>query len=72
MVWMSGRASRLCRRRPCRWSPSTTARMPGRANAAPNAASLGAQVTLLSVIGSDQAGTTLRERLVAVGVDFSG
>jgi D-beta-D-heptose 7-phosphate kinase/D-beta-D-heptose 1-phosphate adenosyltransferase len=73
-VWMSGRASRLCREAPV---PVVTLynrqEMPGgAANAALNAASLGAQVTLLSVIGSDQAGTTLRERLGAAGVDVSG
>jgi D-beta-D-heptose 7-phosphate kinase / D-beta-D-heptose 1-phosphate adenosyltransferase len=73
-VWMSGRASRLCREAPV---PVVTLddrqELPGgAANAALNAASLGAQVTLLSVIGSDQAGTTLRERLVAAGVDPSG
>ena len=71
-VWMSGRASRLCREAPV---PVVTLddrqELPGgAANAALNAASLGAQVTLLSVIGSDQAGTTLRERLVAAGVDL--
>jgi D-beta-D-heptose 7-phosphate kinase/D-beta-D-heptose 1-phosphate adenosyltransferase len=73
-VWMSGRASRLCREAPV---PVVTLddrqELPGgAANAALNAASLGAQVTLLSVIGSDQAGTTLRERLGAAGVDVSG
>ena len=70
-VWMSGRASRLCREAPV---PVVTLdnrqELPGgAANAALNAASLGAQVTLLSVVGGDQAGTTLRERLGAAGVD---
>jgi D-beta-D-heptose 7-phosphate kinase / D-beta-D-heptose 1-phosphate adenosyltransferase len=70
-VWMSGQASRLCREAPV---PVVTLdnrqELPGgAANAALNAASLGAQVTLLSVIGGDQAGTTLRERLGAAGVD---
>jgi D-beta-D-heptose 7-phosphate kinase/D-beta-D-heptose 1-phosphate adenosyltransferase len=73
-VWMSGRASRLCREAPvpvvtldhCQEVPG------GAANAAVNGASLGARVTLLSVIGGDQAGARLRERLGAAGVDASG
>ena len=70
-VWMSGRASRLCREAPV---PVVTLddrqEVPGgAANAAVNAASLGARVTLLSVVGGDQAGARLRERLGAAGVD---
>jgi D-beta-D-heptose 7-phosphate kinase / D-beta-D-heptose 1-phosphate adenosyltransferase len=73
-VWMSGRASRLCREAPV---PVVTLEdrqeMPGgAANAAVNAASLGAQVALLSVVGGDQAGARLRRRLGAAGVDVDG
>ena len=41
----------------------------GAANSAVNLASLGAQVSLVSVVGNDQAGNELRTRLDAVGVD---
>jgi D-beta-D-heptose 7-phosphate kinase/D-beta-D-heptose 1-phosphate adenosyltransferase len=73
-VWMSGWASRLCREAPV---PVVTLEdrqeMPGgAANAAVNAASLGAQVALLSVVGGDQAGARLRRRLGAAGVDADG
>jgi D-beta-D-heptose 7-phosphate kinase / D-beta-D-heptose 1-phosphate adenosyltransferase len=72
-VWMSGRASRLCREAPV---PVVTLNdrqeVPGgAANAAANGANLGARVTLLSVLGGDHAGARLRERLVAAGVDVN-
>jgi D-beta-D-heptose 7-phosphate kinase/D-beta-D-heptose 1-phosphate adenosyltransferase len=72
-VWMSGRAGRLCREAPVPViSLDHQQEVPGgAANAALNAAGLGAGVSLLSVVGSDQAGATLRERLRAAGVDTS-
>jgi D-beta-D-heptose 7-phosphate kinase/D-beta-D-heptose 1-phosphate adenosyltransferase len=73
-VWMSGRASRLCREAPVPVvSLDGQQEAPGgAANAALNAASLGAGVTFLSVVGGDQAGATLRGRLRAAGVDVDG
>jgi rfaE bifunctional protein kinase chain/domain len=44
----------------------------GAANCALNLASLGAQVSLVSVAGDDAAGRTLVEKLSAAGVDCSG
>src|SRR6476646_3301609 len=44
----------------------------GAANCAVNLASLGANVSLVSVVGNDQAGAELRERLKHAGVDTSG
>jgi D-glycero-beta-D-manno-heptose-7-phosphate kinase len=41
----------------------------GAANSAVNLASLGAQVSLVSVVGNDQAGNELRTKLDALGVD---
>src|SRR6185295_19887147 len=43
----------------------------GAANSAVNLASLGAQVSLVSVIGNDEAGRELRERLGKAGVGTS-
>jgi D-beta-D-heptose 7-phosphate kinase/D-beta-D-heptose 1-phosphate adenosyltransferase len=73
-VWMSGRASRLCREAPVPViSVDDHREVPGgAANAALNAASLGARVRLLSVVGGDRAGATLRDRLRAAGVDVGG
>jgi D-beta-D-heptose 7-phosphate kinase / D-beta-D-heptose 1-phosphate adenosyltransferase len=73
-VWMSGRASRLCREAPVPVvALEGQQEVPGgAANAAVNAASLGARVSLLSVVGGDQAGATLRQRLGVAGVDASG
>jgi D-beta-D-heptose 7-phosphate kinase / D-beta-D-heptose 1-phosphate adenosyltransferase len=69
-VWLRGRATRLSRE-----APVPVVDLDGRveahggaANAAVNAASLGAHVTLLSVVGDDPAGARLRERLEASGV----
>jgi len=44
----------------------------GAANCAVNLASLGANVSLVSVVGNDQAGAELRERLKRAGVDTNG
>lgn len=44
----------------------------GAANCAVNLASLGANVSLISVAGADEAGSALIEKLNAVGVDSSG
>jgi rfaE bifunctional protein kinase chain/domain len=44
----------------------------GAANCAANLASLGAEVSLVSVVGKDEAGRGLIERLNAAGVDCSG
>jgi D-beta-D-heptose 7-phosphate kinase/D-beta-D-heptose 1-phosphate adenosyltransferase len=70
-VWMSGRASRLCREAPVPVvNLDDRQEVPGgAANAAVNGAGLGAQVSLLSVVGGDQAGARLRARLEAAGVD---
>jgi D-beta-D-heptose 7-phosphate kinase / D-beta-D-heptose 1-phosphate adenosyltransferase len=73
-VWTSGRASRLCREAPVPVVAVDDRReLPGgAANAALNAAGLGARVSLVSVVGGDLAGTALRERLTAAGVDAGG
>ena len=44
----------------------------GAANCAANLASLGAEVTLISMVGDDQAGQALLKNLSAAGVDCSG
>jgi D-beta-D-heptose 7-phosphate kinase/D-beta-D-heptose 1-phosphate adenosyltransferase len=44
----------------------------GAANTAMNLAALGAEVRLVGVVGLDEAGATLRDLLVAAGVDVSG
>src|SRR5688572_32618831 len=44
----------------------------GAANCAMNLASLGARVSLISVIGQDDAGRELRAKLEAAAVDISG
>jgi rfaE bifunctional protein kinase chain/domain len=44
----------------------------GAANCAMNLASFGAEVSLISVTGKDEAGTAMREKLEAAGVDCSG
>src|SRR4026207_1282548 len=44
----------------------------GAANCAMNLAALGACVSLISVTGDDEAGTELRARLEAAGVDIDG
>jgi rfaE bifunctional protein kinase chain/domain len=44
----------------------------GAANCAMNLASLGARVSLISVVGDDEAGRELRAKLEAAGVDISG
>ncbi len=50
-----------------------TATVPGgAANCAVNLAALGAQVSLIAVVGVDDAGTELRRKLKAAGVDVSG
>jgi len=50
-----------------------TATVPGgAANCAMNLAALGAHVSLIAVVGVDQAGTELRKKLKAAGVDTSG
>jgi rfaE bifunctional protein kinase chain/domain len=43
----------------------------GAANVARNCAALGAQVSLLSVVGDDDAGRTLRAQMQAAGIDAS-
>ncbi len=49
----------------------TEERLGGAANVARNAAALGAQTTLLSVIGCDEAGSILRRLLVEGGIEAS-
>ena len=44
----------------------------GAANCAMNLAALGARVSLIAVIGEDEAGTELRRKLSAAGVDVNG
>lgn len=44
----------------------------GAANCAANLASLGAQVSLISVVGNDEAGISLLEKLGSAGIDCSG
>lgn len=44
----------------------------GAANTAMNLAALGAEVRLVGLVGTDEAGTTLRELLLAAGVEVSG
>jgi rfaE bifunctional protein kinase chain/domain len=44
----------------------------GAANCAMNLAALGANVSLIAVVGKDEAGTELREKLAAAGVDVAG
>ncbi len=43
----------------------------GAANVARNCSALGAQVSLLSVVGDDEAGRTLRTQMLAAGIDAS-
>ncbi len=44
----------------------------GAANCAMNLASLGARVSLIAVVGKDEAGTALRQKLSSAGVDVDG
>src|SRR5215217_2305717 len=44
----------------------------GAANCAMNLAALGARVSLIAAVGKDEAGTELRRKLSAAGVDVDG
>ncbi|MCU1517149.1 MAG: D-alpha,beta-D-heptose 7-phosphate 1-kinase [Pseudarthrobacter sp.] len=69
--WWSGTIERLCREAPAPVvDVATRAFAPGgAANTAMNLAALGARVAVAGIIGTDDAGTTLRKRLQDAGVD---
>lgn len=69
--WWSGDISRLAREAPApvvdvaerAWSPG------GAANTAMNLAALGARVAAVGLVGADEAGRVLRDRLASAGID---
>jgi len=69
--WTVGEAERVSREAPAPVVRVTgTVAVPGgAANTAVNARALGARVRLVGLVGDDEAGCTLRERLDAAGVD---
>lgn len=71
--WTVGEAERVSREAPAPVVRVTeTVAVPGgAANTAVNARALGARVRMVGLIGDDEAGRTLRERLDAAGVDTS-
>lgn len=72
--WWAGTVERMCREAPAPivdlkrrdFAPG------GAANTAMNLAAMGAQVSLVGIVGRDEAGATLRGLLDAAGVDTSG
>ncbi|SOC86827.1 D-alpha,beta-D-heptose 7-phosphate 1-kinase [Curtobacterium sp. 314Chir4.1] len=71
--WTVGEAERVSREAPAPVVRVTeTVAVPGgAANTAVNARALGARVRMVGLVGDDEAGRTLRERLDAAGVDTS-
>lgn len=69
--WWSGTIERLCREAPAPVvDVSTRAFAPGgAANTAMNLAALGARVSVAGITGNDDAGLTLRQKLVDAGID---
>ena len=70
-TWLEGDAIRLCKEAPVPVvrEASTTRCAGGAANTAANLAALGAEVSLVSLIGQDSAGHHLRRALHEVGID---
>src|SRR4051812_43044768 len=70
-TWLEGEAIRLCKEGPVPVvrEASTTRCAGGAANTAANLAALGAEVSLVSLIGQDPAGEHLRQALRAAGID---
>ncbi len=73
-VYMDGAVHRLCREAPVPIveAGETLLRAGGAANTAVNAAALGANTSLLSVVGEDREGYGLSRLLMAAGVDTEG
>lgn len=73
-VWWSGESRRLCREAPVPVVDVTSrgSAPGGAANTAVNLAALGADVTLVSVVGDDADGEALRALLAAAGVRTEG
>jgi rfaE bifunctional protein kinase chain/domain/rfaE bifunctional protein nucleotidyltransferase chain/domain len=69
--WWSGSIERLCREAPAPVVEVATRDFApgGAANTAMNLAALGARVTVAGIIGTDDAGTTLRRKLQDAGID---
>jgi rfaE bifunctional protein kinase chain/domain/rfaE bifunctional protein nucleotidyltransferase chain/domain len=69
--WWSGTIERLCREAPAPVvDVATRAFAPGgAANTAMNLSALGASVSVAGIIGNDDAGLTLRQKLVDAGID---
>jgi D-beta-D-heptose 7-phosphate kinase/D-beta-D-heptose 1-phosphate adenosyltransferase len=69
--WWNGNIERLCREAPAPVVDVTTREFApgGAANTAMNLAALGARVSVAGIIGTDDAGVTLRKKLVAAGID---
>lgn len=68
--WWSGTIERLCREAPAPVVDVTTRAFApgGAANTAMNLAALGARVSVAGIIGNDDAGLTLRQKLVEAGI----
>ncbi len=73
-TWLEGEAIRLCKEAPVPIvrEASTTRCAGGAANTAANLAALGAEVSLVSLIGRDSAGNHLRQALREAGIDDAG
>ena len=73
-TWLEGDAIRLCKEAPVPVvrETSTTRCAGGAANTAANLAALGAEVSLVSLIGQDLAGQHLRQALREAGIDDAG
>jgi D-beta-D-heptose 7-phosphate kinase/D-beta-D-heptose 1-phosphate adenosyltransferase len=69
--WWSGTIERLCREAPAPGVDVATRDFApgGAANTAMNLAALGARVAVAGIIGTDDAGTTLRRKLQDAGID---
>ena len=70
--WWSGTIERLCREAPAPVVDVTSREFApgGAANTAMNLAALGARVSVAGIIGTDDAGATLRRKLEAAGIDL--
>lgn len=70
-TWLEGEATRLCKEAPVPVvREASTARCAGgAANAAANLAALGAEVSFVSLVGSDAAGRGVRDALREAGID---
>ncbi|MGO4188150.1 D-glycero-beta-D-manno-heptose 1-phosphate adenylyltransferase [Pseudarthrobacter sp. TAF60_1] len=69
--WWSGAIERLCREAPAPVVDIATREFApgGAANTAMNLAALGARVSVAGIIGTDDAGATLRRKLESAGID---